>query len=58
MAERYIDAVDDLMAGKTDAAKDRLKQIVEKHRNDWMNPVYIAAESDYARILKAKGGRR
>jgi tetratricopeptide (TPR) repeat protein len=58
MAERYMDAVDDLMAGKTDAAKDRLKEIVERHRNGWMNPVYIAAEADYARILKAKGRRR
>jgi tetratricopeptide (TPR) repeat protein len=59
MAERYMDAVDDLMAGKTDAAKDRLKQIVERHRNDWMNPVYIAAEADYAKIFKIKAkGRR
>lgn len=54
MAEGYMDAVDDLMAGKTDAAKDRLKQIVERHRNDWMNPVYIAAEADYAKVFKAK----
>ena len=50
----YLDAAQSLIDGKTGAAKDQLKQIVEKHRNEWMDPVYIAAEADYARLLKAE----
>ena len=41
--------------GKKDPAEDTLKKIVEKNGNRWMEPVYIAAEADYARILKAEG---
>jgi tetratricopeptide (TPR) repeat protein len=55
LAAKYLDASDDLASRKTDAAKALLKNIVEKHRNDWMDPVYIAAEADYARMLKAEG---
>ncbi len=57
MAAMYLDAAERLIQGKTEAAKDLLKQIVEKDRNNWMDPVYIAAEADYARILKAEGKR-
>jgi hypothetical protein len=54
MTAMYLDAAERLIQGKTEAAKDLLKQIVEKDRNNWMDPVYIAAEADYARILKAE----
>jgi tetratricopeptide (TPR) repeat protein len=54
IAASYLDAAQSLIDGKTEAAKDQLKQIVEKNRNEWMDPVYIAAEADYARILKAE----
>jgi len=36
--------------GKKDPAEDALREIVEKQVNRWMEPVYIAAEADYARI--------
>lgn len=54
----YFDAAEQLIQGKTADAKNRMKEIVEKYRNDWMDPVYIAAEADYARILKAEGKKR
>jgi tetratricopeptide (TPR) repeat protein len=54
MTATYLDAAERLIQGKTEAAKDLLKQIVEKDRDNWMDPVYIAAEADYARILKAE----
>jgi tetratricopeptide (TPR) repeat protein len=54
MTATYLDAAEHLTQGKAEAAKDLLKQIVEKDRNNWMDPVYIAAEADYARILKAE----
>ena len=43
---------------ETAGAKELLKQIVEKNRHDWMEPVYIAAEADYARLLKAEPKRK
>ena len=53
MAADYMDAIERLLAGDQDAARDRLKKLVEKHRrNEWMEPVYIAAEADYARVKK------
>lgn len=55
LAASYLEAAEHLLHGKPDAAKDQLKQIVEKRRNEWMDPVYIAAEVDYAKILKAEG---
>ncbi len=58
LAASYLDAAQSLIEGKTEIAKDQLKQIVEKSRNEWMDPVYIAAEADYARILKAEGKRQ
>jgi tetratricopeptide (TPR) repeat protein len=54
LAAVYLDAAQSLIDGKTAAAKDLLKQVVEKYGNDWMDPIYIAAESDYARLLKAE----
>jgi tetratricopeptide (TPR) repeat protein len=54
LAAIYLDAAQSLIDGKTAAAKDLLKQIVEKYGNDWMDPVYIAAEADYAKLLKAE----
>lgn len=54
----YLDAAEHLIKGKPAEAKTALKEIVEKYRNDWMDPVYIAAEADYARILKAEPKKR
>jgi tetratricopeptide (TPR) repeat protein len=54
MTATYLDAAERLIKGNTEAAKGELKQIVEKNRNAWMDPVYIAAEADYARVLKAE----
>jgi tetratricopeptide (TPR) repeat protein len=54
MAEAYVDAVDRLLGNQKSAAKDLLKAIVEKHKRRWMEPVYVAAEADYARILKGE----
>jgi hypothetical protein len=49
----YMEAVDLLLSGDQPKAIARLKQIVEKNRrNDWMEPAYIAAEADYARLYK------
>jgi hypothetical protein len=54
LAAAYLEAAENLIHGQPDAAKDRLKRIVEKHRHQWMDPVYIAAEVDYAKLLKAE----
>src|SRR5262249_19721242 len=54
LAKSYMDAVDHLLANQAPAAKDLLKPLVEKHKSQWMEPVYVAAEADYARILKAE----
>jgi tetratricopeptide (TPR) repeat protein len=55
MTATYLDAAERLIKGDIAGAKALLKQIVEKERNRWMDPVYIAAEVDYAKILKAEG---
>jgi len=55
LAASYLEAAEDLLQGKPAAATDLLKRIVEKHRNEWMDPLYIAAEADYAKLLKAEG---
>ena len=54
IAASYMDAVDRLLADQKPAAKDLLKQIVEKNKKMWMDPIYVAAEADYARIVKAE----
>lgn len=62
MTAAYVEAAETMAAekkpptrGKKDPAEDALREIVEKQGNRWMEPVYIAAEADYARILKAEG---
>jgi tetratricopeptide (TPR) repeat protein len=55
LAASYLEAAENLLHEKPEAAKDLLKRIVEKNRNEWMDPVYIAAEVDYAKIMKAEG---
>ena len=52
IAATYLAAIERLLAGDQDAARDQLKRIVEKDRGDWMEPAYIAAEADYARLKK------
>ena len=52
IAASYLEAVERLLAADEAGARDRLKQIVEKNRRDWMDPAYIAAEADYARLAK------
>ena len=34
--------------------KELKKAIVEKHKHRWMEPVYVAAEADYSRIMKSE----
>jgi tetratricopeptide (TPR) repeat protein len=48
----YLDAAERLASGKKAEAKDLLRQIVEKHTDEWMTPAYIAAETDYSRLAK------
>jgi tetratricopeptide (TPR) repeat protein len=62
MTAAYVEAAETIAAekkppshGKKDPAEDTLREIVEKDGNRWMEPIYIAAEADYARILKAEG---
>jgi tetratricopeptide (TPR) repeat protein len=62
MTAAYVQAAETIAAekkppsrGKKDPAEDTLKDVVEKNGNRWMEPIYIAAEADYARILKAEG---
>ena len=62
MTAAYVQAAETIAAekkpparGRKDPAEDTLREIVEKNENRWMEPTYIAAEADYARILKAEG---
>ncbi len=61
MTEGYVEAAETMAGekaprkGHADKAEDALKEIVEKDHDRWMEPIYIAAEVDYARILKAEG---
>jgi tetratricopeptide (TPR) repeat protein len=52
MTARYLDAADRLIEKDITGARELLKQIVEKDVNRWIDPVYIAAEADYARLPK------
>ena len=54
IGQSYLDAIERLLAADEAGARDRLKQIVEKNRRDWMEAAYIAAEADYARLGKVK----
>jgi predicted Zn-dependent protease len=59
IAKSYLDAIDKLLAGDADTAREVLKKIVEKHRrNGWMDPAYIAAEADYAKLKKPARGKK
>jgi tetratricopeptide (TPR) repeat protein len=59
LAASYLAAIERLLAGEEDDALERLKKIVERNRNDWMDPAYVAAEADYARLKKpAKNKKR
>ena len=49
----YLAAIERLLDGDKDAATAQLKKIVEAFKkNDWMDPAYIAAETDYSRLYK------
>ncbi len=51
MYASYADAVDRLIAGDKPGARDLLKPIVEKRKEDaWMEAVYVAAEADYVKV--------
>jgi tetratricopeptide (TPR) repeat protein len=54
IAAHYMEAVERLLAGDEETARQRLKKIVEKNRRDWMEPAYIAAEVDYVRLKKTE----
>ena len=54
----YLTAIERLLDGHADDARDRLKTIVEKNRSAWMEAAYIAAEADYARLRTATDIRR
>jgi tetratricopeptide (TPR) repeat protein len=50
----YVDGVDRLLHNDKTRARELLQPIVEKQRDRWMEPIYIAAEADYARIAVVK----
>ena len=52
IAASYLAAIERLLAGEADDAVERLRKIVERNRKDWMEPAYVAAEADYARLRK------
>jgi len=57
--DHYVAAIERLLAGDVDTAREQLKTIVEKHRkNDWMEAGYIAAEADYAKLYKPPRKKR
>lgn len=58
LAAPYLAAAELLIEGNKEEATGRLKTIVEKNRNAWMDPIYIAAEADYARLYKPPRKRR
>jgi len=57
IAASYLAAIERLLSGDENGAREQLKKIVEKNRGDWMEPAYIAAEADYARVKKPSGRR-
>jgi len=58
MTARYLDAAERLIQKDMTGARELLKQIVEKDVNRWMDPVYIAAEADYARLPKVDSKKK
>lgn len=57
LSAKYLAAIETLLDGNEDAARKSLQQIVEKNRSLWMQPVYIAAEADYAKLAQGKKKR-
>lgn len=47
---RYADAVDRLLHDDKEGARKLLKPMLDKQKDRWMEPIYVAAEADYARI--------
>jgi tetratricopeptide (TPR) repeat protein len=58
LSASYLAAIELLLDGKTDAAGERLKKMLERHRGEWMQAPYIAAEADYARLRDTGQGKR
>ena len=52
IAASYLAAIERLLAGDEDDARGAAEEIVERNRQDWIEPAYIAAEADYARLKK------
>jgi tetratricopeptide (TPR) repeat protein len=52
LAAAYLAAAELLVEGRKEDATRRLEEMVEKKRREWMDPGYIAAEADYARLYK------
>src|SRR5436190_19513749 len=50
----YSSAVERLLREDKKAAHELLKPVLEKQQDRWMEPIYIAAEADYARIAPPK----
>ena len=50
----YLDAIDRLLKSDKVGARELLQPVVEKQEDRWMQPIYIAVESDYARIAPPK----
>jgi tetratricopeptide (TPR) repeat protein len=57
LSASYLTAIEALLDGRSDDARARLQKIVERNRGEWMQPAYIAAEADYARLHKPKKKR-
>jgi len=58
IGDTYMTAVDRIVDGNSKDALALLKPLVEKNTRSWMEPVYVAAEADYARLLKAEPKRK
>jgi tetratricopeptide (TPR) repeat protein len=50
----YASAVERLLSGDKNGARELLRPVLEKQEERWMEPIYIAAEADYARIAPPK----
>ena len=50
----YANAVESLLKGDKQSARELLLPVLEKQEDRWMEPIYIAAEADYARIAPPK----
>ncbi|HWK11929.1 MAG TPA: tetratricopeptide repeat protein [Vicinamibacterales bacterium] len=57
LSATYLSAIEALLEGRSDEARERLKKLVERNRGEWMQPAYIAAEADYAKLAQHKTKR-